>query len=253
MKKFRLFFKGSPKENEFLRQQKDNGYRLTSIHLGVYSFEKNAKVKNEQLQAEIVDYNFIPDNDDMIKKTVEKKLAVRPYKILYTYVEADDDKPIEVLNDTNDAEATYLKRLDNRIFLLSILIMLASVIAYILLVISDFPDTLAVLGIILAVVLYYTHAYKIAKRLDSVTPDRDDNVRPELTITLKNLPIKPDITALDYLGQWRYITSKKGEHYYRLKSLYSQTRIKEEIIAYLNIAPESLSIVDSMGLWPIGW
>lgn len=252
MKKFRLYFKGSVSELAFLNREKNNGYFLDDIHLGVYSFSKNEAWQNTALQKEIFEAGTMPEPDKMIKKTVVKTLALPAYRIMYSYVEGADANELAVINETNDVEATYLKRLDNRCFLISILVFIASVVSMIFTFNTAVTLIPGLLASVAAIIYYSTNAYKIAKRLDLVQPDRD-NVRPEITITLKNLPEKPDLTDLAYLGKWRYITSKNGNHFYRLKTNYRQDRVKEEIIAYLNITPEQLSLVDSMGFWPIGW
>ena len=250
MKKFRLFFKGSPKEVQFLRTQMKQGKILTGLHFGVYTFADQPDWKNLQLQTEILDSTLQPAKTSMVKQTVEKKLALRHFKIMYSYIAADSSTSIEIINETNDLEAAYLRHLDNRIFLFSALVLLASIVGIIVLEMNGISAHLLEIPLLLAIIAYFTSTHKFSKRLKVLNP-AGEKERPEMTIAFKNLTHQPDMTELDYLGRWRYITVKDGVYYYRLSSNYARDYITDEILGNLSLKKEQLSIVDVTGLWPI--
>ena len=257
MKLFRIFFKGSSAEKNFINKQKDNGYVLEKIHFNFYTFKKDSNIKDTTLQIEYKkdsdDFEF--ENNKCIAKMVVKNLALANYKVIYSYITSSNDY-LEVLNDTNDIEIDYLTKLRNRLLTINVFSAVGLILLWFFLIINDMPSLVknSVIGCVFLVWLIISiFSKKLSNRLDDLG-DEENVFSPEITVIITtNSKEKPNLEKnLSALGHWRYVTTKQTSHYFRLSSSFSEEVLKNEISSYLSIPIERIQIIPNVGLFPIG-
>lgn len=257
MKKIRLFLKGSTAEKDFLTEQKNNGYVLSHVRNGVYTFNEDNDIKNTILQIEFLtaDMNL---NDliesNTVKKLVEKHLLFSEYKIIYSYLSIQNEYS-HILNGTSDIEADYLKKIKSRLFIYNLAVTLLSILLWFLITLYDKNSFLAALPICFMFFIWITlFAYdlRMNKRIESLSLE-ESSYSPEITIVIHNTNEKPAIADLSYLGKWRYVSSKKHSHYYRLSTNFSEEQLKNEISSYLDVSQANIQVIPNIGIYPMGW
>ncbi len=252
MKRFRLFFKGSKGEKEFLLEKKQKGYILKNINSGLYSFEKVPHLSSASLQIEFCT-NDICDSAPMIQ-TVQKKLLFSNYSVLYSYIEKNKIDHSIVLTETNDVEFAYLKKLNARLFWLNLIETILFLIIWTYLALSDHSIHLTAFFSITMFIIWsinFIWSRKISKRSDSL--EENDYGTSNLIVVIEGLPTQPTLKTLNYLGIWSFRTQNKSSYYYRLTTSYSQAQIINELSNFLDINEEDIQIISDTGLFPIGW
>lgn len=259
MKRLKFFFKGSLSERKYLTAQKNKGFILESVHHGFYHFTKNEDLKNSSLQIEFTQsVTELKDfaNKPFVEKTVEKDLNFSNYKIVYSYLGDYYTNNLNVFNDTSDAEANYLKKIRKNLMILYQFSVLFFVLLMIILgmnesTISYYPVPIPFMLLTWIILLIF--GLKLTKRIHLVK-NSEPSLSPERTVIITYEKERPDIeSALSYLGTWRYATSKKCKHHYRLTSQFSETQLKSDISSYLDINEEDVEIISNFGLAPIGY
>lgn len=250
MKKFRLFFKGSPKELHFIDKWKQRGYFLTSIKHFVYTFEASSVVENAVLAVEYTDKKTPtnPEENPTLIHSLQKKLLFEDFHIIYTYYRGNDKNYI--LNDTPEIEMNYLDELAKRLLMALNLITFIGVLS----LISSKRYLASIVPF--AWLCYAIFSAKISKRhkiASKQTNSLENDSRTTLTVVMKNQSEKPTIDDLVYLGKWRFVTQRKNEYYYKLTTNFSDEEVKNEVCAFFSINPEDVSIVPGTGLFPLGF
>ncbi|WP_182201154.1 hypothetical protein [Paraliobacillus salinarum] len=259
MKKFKFFFKGSQSEKNYLTKQKDKGFILDSVDRGVYQFSKNDQLNNSSLQVEFFEADMETKglaNNNLIKKIVEKDLVSSNYKIIYSYLNENNVDDLNVLNDTKDMEENYLREIRKKFILLYQISTVVFVLLSFMLGMNERTFDFFLIPIFLMFLTWGVltiGTWKFTKRINSFT-NNEKSISPERTVIITYEKERPEIESdLSYLGSWRYSTSKKNSHYYRLSSQFSETQLKNDISSYLDIKEDDVQIISNFGLAPIGY
>ncbi|MFB1052005.1 hypothetical protein [Paraliobacillus sp. JSM ZJ581] len=259
MKRLKFSFKGNLSEKDFLIKQKDKGFILDSVDRGVYYFSKNDQLKNSSLQIEFFQADMETKdlaNNNLIKKVVEKDLLFSNYKIIYSYINENNDSHLNILNDTNDIEANYLKKIRKKMIAFYQISTVLFVLLSVLLGLNERTFIFFVIPILFMALTWIILAIgisKFTKRINLLT-NNEKSFSPERTVIITYEKDKPEVeSVLSYLGSWRYVSSNKNSHYYRLSSKFSETQLKNDISSYLDIKEDDVQIISIFGLAPIGY
>lgn len=259
MKKLKLVFKGSLSEKKFLEQKKAEGYYLTGVINGVYTFKHNPKVKDTQLQTHFIETknlkneNTIEDASPFFAITT-KKLFYSKYTVLYSYLKNNDDPIYSTISDTKNIEHEYLSFFKRINFTLAILTMIICVALWSYYTAIGKPSsTIKIPMQIMLMIFLITLLFRILinRRIRKSCPKLHDELYLSYSVSIKDNSEAPNIDALKYLGAWRYQTEKDGKHYYSLLSKEPKETIISAIQKELNISNEHIYVYSQWDLFPV--
>lgn len=258
MKKFKLVFKGSLSEKKFLEQKKAEGYYLTGVINGVYTFKHNPKVKDTQLQTHFIETKHLK-NEHNIKDTspffaiTTKKLDLSRYAIVYTYLK-DKDNPIYNSTDTRMTENLYLKHLQNIFLGITIAIMFICLGLWMYLIQQSYKNSIAAVPLkfmLLILLGLFILTFIINYRIKTTCPTQVDAIYLSYSVSIQSMDGKPDIQPLQHLGAWRFVTEKYGKYYYNLYSKHPKVVLINTLSHTLNIQPDHIFVYSQWDLFPV--
>ncbi|RTX85636.1 DUF2812 domain-containing protein [Staphylococcus piscifermentans] len=258
MQKLKFHFKGSPSEIRYLEAQQKEGYMLTNIKNGIYTFEKNPAVKDTQLQVTFAKTEDLKEADTHQENSpflsvFAKQLNYSKYTVLYSYLE-EKDNPLYNLADTKVAEHEYLSFFKRIIFSLAVLTMLICVALWAYFTALGKPSSTLVIPIEIMIGIFVVLLIiniLINRRIRKHCPKPEDELYLSYSVSIKGTGQKPDVSHLKYLGAWRYQTEKDDKYYYNLFSKEPKEVILEDISKKLNIPEKDIYIYSQFDLFPV--
>ncbi|APR61812.1 DUF2812 domain-containing protein [Staphylococcus condimenti] len=257
-KQLKLYFKGSPSEIRYLETQQKDGYMLTNIKNGIYTFEENSAVSDTKLQVTFVRSEDLKEPNTKIEKSpflsvLAKQLNYSKYTVLYSYLK-EKDNPIYNLADTKAAEHEYLSFFKRIIFILAVLTMFVCVAfwSYFTAIGKPSSKLLIPMQIMISVfIILSPFNILINRRIRKSCPKIEDELYLSYSVSVKSPGSKPDIDSLKYLGAWRYQTDKEGKYYYNLLSKEPKEVILHNVRTKLHLPEEDVYVYSQFDLFPI--
>ncbi|WP_105993413.1 DUF2812 domain-containing protein [Staphylococcus simulans] len=258
MKKLKLTLKGSLAEQKFLEQKKQEGYYLTRVINGVYTFKHNPAVKNMKLQVNFIKTKDIEtqpalDNNSPYFAMTTKQLNYSKHTLVYSYLK-DTENPIYSNTDTKAEEYQYLKHFQNTILTLAILALFICIALWAYFTSIGYTNVMAPLpmkimsGVFIAIVLFYL---MIKHRIRTSCPTYVDQFYLSYSVSIRTTDGPPDLNKLKHLGAWRYVLEKNGKYYYNLHSKQPKDSIIHSICTRLDMKPEQIFVYSALDLFPI--
>ncbi|MBO0477645.1 hypothetical protein DOK76_11215 [Vagococcus sp. DIV0080] len=255
MKAIRLFRTGSDKEAHFLKNMLNQHFLLTKKTGCVYSFIQDSS-SSKDLVIEFIDKeSFIRDSD--LRSSFEnqttsyKKLFLAPFFVCYTYLQGENfaNYSNEV---SDDIQLDYLNYRDNQSKKIGLSIILLGILAWFFIewLLKDWSGnafTFTMLGLILLWFINLANNIYLSKKKDQLEiklGKPTEMIFLTLNIAIRNIPKKPDITKLSYLGNWSFVNDNqnKQEYFFKLKTSLGREEVKTDISEFLGIPRESISI-----------
>lgn len=256
MKKIKFFSSGSKNERHFLNQMLDQNYALTNKKFFTYHFKYNQNNKQKKLLVEYLDEDTFNSYQELAESTIEQatinhKLFLAPFYVAYTYI--DSLATSLSSNELSDrTKLNYLKYRENQTLVLNIFIVLFGIFWWFIkefffkqYLSSTFFYQITALMVLWVITISYNHVFsKKALEMEVKLDVSSLTLNPTLTIIIKGITNKPDISKLSYLGNWRFLreSKTKAEYYFKLDSSLSREEIKQEVSHLLSIDQENISI-----------
>lgn len=258
MKNFKLYFKGSPSEIQYLEKQQKEGYLLKNIQNGIYTFEKDPEVRNTTLQVKFARTKDLKEVNPTIGKdtflsVLAKKLHYSKYTVIYSYLKNNDDPIYSSFQDTKVIEHEYLSFFRRINFAIAILAMIICVSLWSYFTATGQPSATLVKPMkIMFIVFIITFFISILinRRIRKSCPKIQDELYLSYSVSIKDTVQTPNIDSLKYLGAWHQ-TEKDGKHYYSLLSKEPKEVIIQSIQKELNISNTNIFVYSQLDLFPV--
>lgn len=253
MIRLRFFFKGSAKEKIFLDKKKSEGYILEAINYGLYKFKVIDNLTNTSLKIEFSDKtvsDILIEENSLVRFAITKKLQFTAKNIIYSYIDKRHD--LEIITETDDIEIEYLEETKNKLYYSNLFITISLLLIWFVMLILEKPLSHLLYLMPLSWLIHFIIIRKFSKRIEELAGDAD-LIPSEIKIVIYSAEENLDIEPLNFLGNWRYVSSKKHYHYYSLYTNYSCDDLKNEISSCLNIKETDINIISNLGLYPIGY
>ena len=264
MKKLRFYRSGSKKEAYFLQNMLAENYLLKKKIGCFYMFTENNETSKDLIIEFIDEKTFKLDSklreDFENQTTLNKKTWLAPFYVSYSYLESELFESYS--NELSDeSELNYLNYRANQFANFHISLIVLGIILWLLIEIlfkaqlrSTIPFimfTLVSLAFISFIPGHFISKQK--EELETKLGKVSTLMIPTLSVSFKNMSEKPDISQLNFLGTWVFVTErkKKRDFYYKLNSDLNREEIKLGISSTLNIEKDSISIYapgDLMGI-----
>jgi len=270
MKKTKFLIPGSWKERQYITKMLGEGWQLVSVKGCCYQFEPiDSEMCALTLSIDFLDKQLPSEEKDALthqgQQFVERKLPFYQHTILYLYG-SHEAKTLE-LSEQTTVELAFLNRFSDHILNIKNIMIVIMMLGWTALLTLDgtkkvvIPTWLIQMPLVILFVLWLLslvirhQTRKKIKFLEKQTGIFNEAWAPTRTIILRNLPKRPDMDAFLFLGKWRFVTSNKRRDtfYYELQSHYSEEEIKANIIEELGIMEHQITVVSSLGLFPLGW
>ncbi|MHD0398521.1 hypothetical protein ACY2DA_11825 [Staphylococcus simulans] len=258
MKKFKLVFKGTSSERKFLEKKKAEGYYLTGVINGVYTFKHNPDVKDTQLQTHFVETKHLKHEQNIEENSpffafTTKKLDLSKYTIIYSYLK-DKDNPIYNSTDTKLIENHYLKHLQNILLGITMAIMFICLGLWMYMIQQNYENATIALPLkFMSPILFFSLvlALILSYRIRRTCPTHVDEIYLSYSISIQTKDGKPDIQPLQHLGAWRFVTEKNGKYYYNLYSKQPKEVLTNTLSKTLNIQSDHIFVYSQWDLFPV--